>query len=141
MKYVYPAIFTPEPDGRYTVEFPDLPGCATFGDDLADAIEMARDALSMWLCDAEDKDEPIPAASSHTDIQHQANSFVNLIDADTIEYRRENDNRAVKKTLTIPSWLNTYAERSGVNFSQVLQDALKEHLNLSDNPRIKKQPS
>lgn len=129
MKYVYPAIFTPEPEGGYCVMFPDLPGCITCGDTITEAIEMGRDALSMWLCDAENKNEPIPPASKLSDIQHD-NGFVNLIDTDTDEYRRLNDNRAVKKTLSIPSWLNAQAEKAGVNFSQILQDALKSHLGI-----------
>ncbi|MDI6602482.1 MAG: type II toxin-antitoxin system HicB family antitoxin [Thermoanaerobacteraceae bacterium] len=131
MKYVYPVIFTPEDNG-YSVKAPDLPGCFTYGDSLADAIDMARDAISMWLCDAEDKSEPIPPASDIKDVVHDANSFVNLIDVDTDFYRKENDNRAVKKTLTIPSWLNAKAEKANINFSQVLQTALKDHLGIKD---------
>jgi predicted RNase H-like HicB family nuclease len=133
MKYVYPAIFTPDGNG-YSVEVPDLPGCFTCGDSLADAIDMARDAISMWLCDAENKSEPIPLPSNIKDIPHAANSFVNLIDVDTVFYRKENDNRAIKKTLTIPSWLNAKAEKANINFSQVLQAALKEHLGIQDRP-------
>jgi len=139
MKYVYPAIFTN--DGEYyNVRVPDLPGCFTFGNTLVDAIEMARDALSMWLCDAEDKKEIVPTPSEPQNITREPNSFVNLIDVDTIEYRRENDNRAVKKTLSIPSWLNAKAEKAGVNFSQILQNALKNHLGIDDYITAKKQP-
>ncbi len=98
MKYVYPAIFTPE-DNNYNVIVPDLPGCFTFGTSLVEAIEMAWDAISMWLVDAEDKDEPIPAPGNHQDKAFEPNSFVNFIDVDTAEYRRENDNRAIKKHL------------------------------------------
>jgi len=129
MRYVYPVIFTKSPEG-YDVQVPDLPGCFSCGESLVDAIDMARDAISMWLCDAENKGEAPPAASEPEDVQHDAGSFVNLVDADTDEYRRENDNRAVKKTLSIPSWLNTKAERVGVNFSQVLQEGLKEKLGI-----------
>ena len=135
MKYVYPAILTPESDGRFDARFPDLPGCVTYGDDLADALEMGRDALAMWLCDAEDKREPIPRASRISGVEYEDGSFVSFVNVDTLVYRRENDNRAVKKTLTIPAWLNTYAEKAGVNFSQVLQEALKSRLDLRDNPR------
>ncbi len=129
MKYVYPAIFTME-DDNYNVSVPDLPGCYTFGTSIAKAIEMARDAISLWLCDAEDNDELIPAASNLQDIDIKSDSFVNLIDVDTTEYRRENDNRAIKKTLSIPSWLNAKAEKAGINFSQTLQKALKQELGL-----------
>lgn len=126
MKYAYPAIFTPVGNGEYDVKVPDLPGCRTCGKDLADAIFMAEDAVSMWLWDAECKSEAIPVS---TPLPVVANpQFSNYVVADTDEYRRKNDNRAVKKTLTIPSWLNAQAEQAGVNFSQVLQDALKEKL-------------
>jgi len=129
MKYVYPVIFTPD-DKVINVTVPDLPGCFTFGTGLIEAIEMARDAVSMWLCDAENKNESIPAPSNLRDITVEAGSFVNLIDIDTDEYRREIDNRAVKKTLSIPNWLNTKAEKAGINFSQTLQKALKQELDL-----------
>lgn len=127
MKYAYPAIFTPLENGEYDVKIPDLPGCRTCGNDLTDAIFMASDAASMWLWDAESKAEVIPAAKEPPVVT--APQFINYVVADTDEYRKRNDNRAVKKTLSIPSWLNTQAEMAGVNFSQVLQEALKERLN------------
>ena len=130
MKYAYPAIFKPEDESGYGVAVPDLKGCVTCGDNIIDAIEMARDAISMWLCDAEDKNENIPEPSDLSNFQLSSAGFINLIDVDTIEYRRQNDSRAVKKTLTIPSWLNVKAEKAGINFSQVLQNALKEQLDL-----------
>jgi Uncharacterized conserved protein len=129
MKYVYPVIFT-EDNGSYNVTVPDLPGCFTCGNTLIDAIEMARDAMSMWLCDAEDKKETIPSASNPKDVISETTSLVNLIDVDTMEYRRENDNRAIKKTLSIPNWLNIKAEKANINFSQTLQKALKQQLGL-----------
>ncbi|KUO48952.1 MAG: antitoxin HicB [Desulfitibacter sp. BRH_c19] len=138
MKYVYPAIFTPLATGDYDVRVPDLPGCITCGKDLADAIEMAEDAIAMWLCDAEDNKENIPAPSKELTVDNP--KFINLVVADTEKYRRQNDNRAVKKTLTIPNWLNSKAEKAGINFSQTLQTALKRQLNI-DRPRtFKKQP-
>lgn len=128
MKYVYPAIFTKE-DGQYLVSVPDLSGCHTFGDTLSEAIEMARDAMSMWLCIAEDNKEEIPKPT----IDLKCNdTIVSLIDIDTIAYRRKIDNKAVKKTLSIPSWLNTQAEIAGVNFSGILQEALKNYLNIAN---------
>ncbi len=129
MKYIYPAIFAREGD-NYIVSVPDLPGCHTFGHSLADAIDMARDAIEMWLVDAEDNVDVIPDSSPLDQVVPPEGGFVNLIDADTDEYRRENDNRAVKKTLTLPSWLNAKAERAGINFSQTLQEALKQRLDL-----------
>lgn len=126
MKYAYPAIFTPEREGGYAVKVPDLPGCRTCGDDLADAIFMAEDAVSMWLWAAENKNEAIPAATEPQPVE--APQFINYVYADTDAYRKKNDARAVKKTLSIPSWLNTMAEEAGVNFSQTLQEALKARL-------------
>jgi predicted RNase H-like HicB family nuclease len=83
MKYLYPAIFTPDENGIYNVIVPDLPGCVTYGEDIADAINMARDAIAMWLCDAEDKSEDIPAPSKMNAIPQPHDGFVNLIDVDT----------------------------------------------------------
>lgn len=128
MKYVYPAIFTPLENGEFDVKVPALPGCRTCGKDLTDAILMAEDAIAMWLWDAECKSETIPPAIALHAVEKP--QFINYIVADTDEYRKKYDNRAVKKTLSIPNWLNTKAEQAGVNFSQVLQDALKEKLNV-----------
>ena len=125
-KYVYPAVLKEENNKVY-VRVPSLKVCNTVGDDFADAIEMARDAIEMWLCIAEDNGEEIPAADMQMESE---DGIVTLIDADTNEYRRITDNRAVKKTLTIPSWLNVKAEKAGINFSAVLQNALKEQLNI-----------
>jgi len=128
MKYVYPAIFTPLENGHYDVYIQDLPHCRTCGDNLVDAIEMAEDALSMWLWDAENKKELIPMAS--TTLRHEAPQFVSMVVADTDAYRRQIDNRAVKKTLTIPAWLNHQAEKSNAPFSQILQQGLKNYLRI-----------
>lgn len=128
MRYVYPVVFKQE-ENQYSVSVPDLDGCFTFGDSLFEAIEMARDAMAMWLCKAEDNNEVLPQVSKLEDIKTDG-GFVNFIDVDTQEYRRLNDNRAIKKTLSVPSWLNAKAERAGINFSQVLQDALKVKLNI-----------
>ena len=138
MKYVYPAIFTPLPAGEYDVRIPDLPGCITYGQDLADAIEMAEDAVAMWLCDAEDNHEQIPVPSDKLEAKQP--QFVNLVVADTDDYRRENDNRAVKKTLSIPNWLNSKAENANINFSQTLQNALIKQLGVERKPLSKRQP-
>lgn len=129
-KYVYPAIFHPnEDDGSYTITFPDLPGCITEGKDMANALYMAQDALEIWLTDSEDHKEPVPAPNPPPQVE--APEFVNFIRADTTAWRKKYDSKAVKKTLSIPNWLNTMAEDAGVNFSQILQDALKERLNIS----------
>jgi len=130
MKYVYPAIFTPlEGEDGYDVYVPDLPYVRTCGNSLAEAIEMAEDATSMWLAHTEDEGQAIPSPSES--LHHEAPQFVNLIKADTDVWRRANDNRAVRKNLTIPAWLNHQAEAAHVNFSSLLQDALKAHLKIA----------
>lgn len=130
MKNVYPAIFTPFDNDEYDVKIPDLPGCRTCGKDLVDAILMAEDAASMWAWDAERNNEAIPSPSKS--LSAMAPQFISMIVVDTDEYRRKYDNRAIKKTLTIPAWLNARAESAGVNFSAVLQDGLKRQLNVQD---------
>ena len=126
MKYVYPAVFTPEDNGQFSVYFPDLEGCYTSGDNLGDAIYMAGDVLAMTLVSYEDKDLSIPAPSEKLPLEE--GEFQNYIVCDTEIYRRKNLNKAVKKTLTIPEWLNEKALAQGINFSQVLQEALLERL-------------
>lgn len=132
-KYIYPAIFTPEGDGSYSIRFPDVPNCFTGGGSLEEAMDMANDALCLMLYDMEQNGKQINSASSVATIQELAeqDEFVTLIACDTLAYRRFYDNKAVKKTLSIPSWLNDMAERAGVNFSGVLQEALKQHLNIN----------
>ena len=128
-KYVYPAVFTEE-DCGYSINFPDLPNCFTSGETLGEGIQMANDVLCLTLYEMEQKGETIPRPSSIHDISVEKNEFVNFIPCDTVEYRKFFDNRAVKKTLTVPSWLNDMAERAGINFSATLQTALKHQLNI-----------
>lgn len=130
-KYVYPAVFTPCEGNGYTVRFPDVSGCYTDGDTLAEAVEMANDALCLMLYDMEERQEEIPTPSAPSDIPTENGEIVSLVACDTIAYRKFFDKKAIKKTLTIPNWLNTMAERSGVNFSAVLQEALIEKLHLN----------
>ena len=130
-KYIYPAIFTKEGE-LYNVRFPDLESCYTQGNSLQDAYEMASDILCLSLYNLEEEKATIPHASNISDIKTGADEFVSLISCDTLEYRQYYDNKAVKKTLTIPSWLNTMSEREGINFSAVLQAALKSALNITD---------
>lgn len=131
-KYVYPAIFTPEDGGGYSIRFPDIKNCFTDADDLTSAMQNADDVLCLMLYEMEQAGETIPAASTVPAVQEQTEDgeFVSLIACDTIEYRKFHDNRAVKKTLSIPSWLNEMAERAGINFSGTLQEALKKELNI-----------
>lgn len=132
-RYIYPAVFEQREEGGYTVMFPDLPGCISEGDDADDALLMAKDALELYMYNVEDDKEEVPAPSSAAKIKlEKEGSFTSLVEAWMPPVRTEMENKAVKKTLTIPKWLNDAAEDRKVNFSQVLQVALKNHLGLSD---------
>lgn len=129
MKYVFPAIFTEEEAG-FAIRFPDVDGCFTCSETLGEGIEMAEDALALMLYEYEKEGRAIPAASSLKAIETEANEFVTYITCDTLKYRKMHNNRAVKKTLTIPEWLNEEATARELNFSQVLQEALRLKLNI-----------
>lgn len=126
MKLVYPACMYEEDDGGYSVEVPDLKGCCTQGNTLQEALEMAQDAALGWILTSIEDDEEIPQASKIEDIElENENGFKTLILLDIDQYTQKyGSKQSVKKTLTIPSWLNKRAEKIGVNFSQTLQDAL-----------------
>ena len=124
-KYVYTAVLEPE-DGMYNVSFPDLEDCFTCGDDLQDALKMAQDALANYLRRQEDHHRPIPKATDPSKVLIPSNRISTLIEADTDAYRRLLSNRAVKKTLTIPEWMDETGKARGTNFSKVLQDALEK---------------
>ena len=129
-KYVYPAIFEKEPEGGFSVYFPDIEGCYTQGEDLGEAVENAEDALCLALYDLEEKGAAIKEPSDISTLTVEDGNFTSLVSCDTIEYRRYFDNKAVKKTLTIPNWLNVMSERANINFSAVLQKALMQELNI-----------
>ena len=128
--YIFPAIFEKTPKGSYGVSFPDLPGCISMGNTLQEAHKMAKEALGLHLYGMERDEEDIPEPSSLDSIQLEANENIGLIEVWMLPVRAELDNRAVKKTLTIPHYLNEIAEKRRVNFSQVLQSALKDHLGI-----------
>ena len=128
-KIFYPAVFTKEENG-YWVKFPDLPGCFTEGDSISEAYEMAQEAMGLWL-QSERNGFNYPEASDITGIRTAENEQIVLVEFDPIEYLKRTSSKSVKKTLTIPEWLNTLAEEKNVNFSQVLQNALKENLHVS----------
>lgn len=130
-KYIYPAIFTPEDEGGYSVVYPDLKGCYTCGDTLEDGLEMAADALALMLVNLEDESKEIPIPTYIKALDLKDNKFATLVSADTEVYRKTLNNMAVKKTLSIPQYLNQAAMAAGINFSQVLQEALKEQLHLA----------
>ena len=129
MKYVYPIILIPS-NGEYVVRVPDF-DFMTQGEDIADAIDMARDAISLMGVEYQDKGKTLPQASEISNIAHNANETLTLVDVDFDAYRKMLENRTVRKNCTIPSWLNEKAEQAGINFSAVLQKGLKEELNLA----------
>lgn len=131
MKLLYPAIFTPFDAGDgFTVEFPDLPGCVTEGDSMIEAIDMAQDAASGWILGELEEGNSFPSASDHKFIKPPKGSFINLIVLDMDAYTEKYGNKAVRKNITIPAWLNTYGEKNNINFSKVLTDALMEKATL-----------
>lgn len=128
-KYAYPAIFTPEKNGGFSIVFPDLESCYTCGESLEDGLEMAEDALALVLYGYEKDGKTIPVPTKSNALNLDADEFANYVFCDTTEYRKRYNNKSVKKTLTIPEWLNEAAVSIGVNFSQVLQEALLREIN------------
>ena len=127
MKLAYPAVFYAWDDGDgYTVEVPDLPGCVSEGDTLAEAILMGVDAASSWVLDELEDGRQVPPASPIDTIAPGPGGFVSLLALDMETYAAKFGKKAVRKNLTIPAWLNTFAESRHINFSQVLQDSLAE---------------
>ena len=123
MKLVYPAIFTPFDEGNgFTVEVPDLPGCVTEGDDLIDAIEMGTDAASGWILGEIEDGNSFPAASLA--LEAPAGSFVNLLVLDMDSYAEQYGGKAVRRNITVPAWLDTYAQKNHLSLSKVVQDSL-----------------
>jgi len=121
----YPAIFHPEESG-YSVSIPDLEGCFTQGETMDEAVEMAQEAIGLTLEGA----AQYPVASPAAGIRPEEGDFVVVIPFNLAEYKRRTDRRAVKKTLSLPSWLNEAAEAAHINFSGVLQEALREKLGM-----------
>lgn len=128
--FLFPAYFRRTESGGYSVDFPDLPGCISAGDTLEEALSMAREALSLHLFGMDEDGEAIPPASDPSELRAETGTFVSPVEGHPDMARDEIRNRSVKKTLTIPYWLNEAAERNKVNFSQVLQDALKERVGI-----------
>lgn len=128
--YVYPATFVYEKDQEIAVVFPDL-GCATSGVDDADALKSARELLGITLNGMEEDGESIPAATPLEKIPIGKNERAVLIDVYMPSIRLANVNRSVSRTVTLPAWLNAAAVERNVNFSQILQNALKEQLHLA----------
>lgn len=133
MKYIYPVCIYPGDVSGYTVIVPDLPGCVTEGDSIADALEQAVDAASGWVLDELEEGRKAPAASApeHIKADEYENGLVSVIMLDIDAYAEKYGSKAVRKNCTIPAWLNTAAERAHLNFSQILQTALQERLHLN----------
>lgn len=139
MLSAYPACFIKEENG-YSVIFPDLNHLSTCGQTLDEALAMAIDCLAGYLYWLQKDGETAPAASSPdkinlTEIAEELEvspdeGFVNIVTVDVAEYAKTHFEKSVKKTLTIPAWLNKAALEQNINFSQVLQDALKAQLHL-----------
>ena len=123
-EYVYPAIFHSNEDGSYTITYPDLPGCISEGKSLGNAIYMAQSALTQWIEYLTDKKQSIPLTSSFENIEITQEEFINLIRVDI------KDSHAVKRTVSIPKWMDDKVIESGLSLSRVLQDALMEKLNV-----------
>lgn len=123
---IYPAIFTKNKNG-YTIEFIDLEGCITEGTNLQEAFYMAKDALGLYL--DEEINFPKPT-TDFTKIKLNKNQFINYIAIDMDEYREKYNNDLMSKNLTIPTWLNTIANKNHINFSQTLVEALKNKLEI-----------
>ncbi len=123
MEYIYPAIFEQNNDGSYTITYPDLPGCISEGKSLGNAMYMAQDALTQWIEYLLEEKETIPSPSNIKSIKLiNQNQFINLVRAEI------RDNRAIRRTVSIPGWLDEKASDAGISLSKVLQDALKEKL-------------
>lgn len=128
-KMFFPAVFQKEEVG-FSVRFPDLDGCFTQGETMDECYKMAIDALGLTLSYYVDNKIKIPKASGPQDISLVENQFVVVVEFDLLSYLKKTNTKAIKKTLTIPEWLNNAALDHNINFSQVLQDALKAQLHL-----------
>ncbi|CCX58814.1 putative uncharacterized protein [Blautia hydrogenotrophica CAG:147] len=124
-KLFYPAVFHKAEEGGFWISFPDFPECLTEGDDMQEAYEMAVEALGLVLTGRAEEKEEIPKPTEVDQISVDDGVLV-IVEFDMMEYQRKHNSRAVKKTLSIPEWLNDAAIKAGVNFSQVLQEALME---------------
>lgn len=122
-KLFYPAIFHQAEEGGFWVSFPDFPECFTDGDDIASVYETATEALGLAITSRKEEGQEIPTASSVTNLTVDDGTIA-IIEFDMLEYQKKHNSRAVKKTLSIPEWMNEQALSMGLNFSQVLQEAL-----------------
>ena len=127
-KLFYPAIFHTAEEGGFWITFPDIPECVTQGENMQQAYEMAVDALELALTSRIEEHLDIPLDSEPNDISIEVGSFCVIVEFDLLSYKKKTNSKAVKKTLSIPSWLNEEATALGINFSQVLQEALMQKI-------------
>lgn len=130
-KYYFIAVLEYSEKGTIGVYFPDLPGCISGGENTEKAMENAKEALSLHLYGMEEDKEEIPSPSELSEIELGKNEIPTMVEIYMKPFREKMHSRYIKKTLSIPNWLNTAAEEQGINFSAVLQNALKEQLNLN----------
>lgn len=128
-KYVYPALFSYDEDG-ISIEFPDLPGCFSCADTDEEALYMAEDVLGLWMVELEEDNEEIPSPTNLKDIEVGDNQKTVLVSVWMPTVRKAINNKSIKKTLTIPQWLDIMAREKDINFSYILQEGLKKELNL-----------
>lgn len=128
--YYYPAIFHEAEEGGFWITFPDFPECMTQGEDINDAYKMATEVLGLCIDERLKNNEELPTSTPPTDLVITNGDISFLIEFDLAHYRRINCSKSVKKTLSIPEWLNEECLKRGINFSQVLQEALIKKIEL-----------
>jgi len=128
MRRTYPIVLSPQQDGAYLVNVPDLPTCVTSGSSIEEAYTMAEDALSACLLTLEDENLPLPKATAIQEVEVKQEELVLLLPVDTLSYRMATDTHAVRKNVSIPAWMSAMVERRNINCSQVLQDSLRAML-------------
>ena len=128
--YFYPAIFHNDEKGGYWISFPDFPECMTQGETMEEAYEMAVEAMGLCIDDRLRNEESLPEVSAPVDYILQEGDFSCLIEFDLLQYRKKHNTKSVKKTLSIPEWLNEAAMEHDINFSQVLQEALMKKMGI-----------
>jgi predicted RNase H-like HicB family nuclease len=131
MSNVYPVVFSPEVEGGFCVYVPDLPGCVTSAETYAEGVEKIRDGICGMLYVLERDKKPTPVASDPAGIEIESEDVIALVDFDLSAYKRRLGSKAVRRTISIPEWMDEMAENSGVSLSQVTQDALRQIFKVS----------
>ncbi len=129
-QYYYPAVLRPEDEGGYSIWIPDLPGCISQGETIPEAVEMIQEAMELYISYSYEKNNLPKPPSNPQDVALEAGEFMVMVACDLLSYEKKHKSKAVKKTLTIPAWLNEIAEHENVNFSAVLQEALLQKFDI-----------